>query len=307
MGDGRKPAWLKISIPGGEGYAAVSGIVRQHGLHTICSSGMCPNIAECWANRVATFMILGDICTRACRFCATPTGHPLPIDAQEPQRVARSVKLMGLAYCVITSVNRDDLPDQGAIAWRDTVRAIAQLNPQTTIEVLIPDFSGRTDLIDTFLESSPHVVGHNLETVERLSRSVRSRADYPTSLGLLRHAAQRGFRTKSGLMLGLGESRDEVLRTMDDLLAAGCRMITIGQYLQPRPQNAPVERYVHPDEFAEYRQLALERGFEFAECGPLVRSSYRADRAQHLVAHGNAGGHRNEREKTSHNEARTNP
>lgn len=305
MAEGRKPAWLKTSIPGGDGYAAVSGIVRRHGLHTICSSGMCPNIAECWANRVATFMILGDICTRACRFCATPTGRPLPVDAGEPQRVAQSVRLMGLSYCVITSVTRDDLPDHGAAAWRDTVRAIAELNPQTTIEVLIPDFDGRTELIDIFLQSSPHVVGHNLETVERLSRSIRSRANYATSLALLRYVGQQGFRTKSGLMLGLGETRDEVLQAMDDLLDAGCKMLTLGQYLQPRPQNAPVARYVPPAEFDDYRRIALERGFEFAECGPLVRSSYRADRAQHLVAP--QGQHTADREKTSHNEARTNP
>lgn len=305
MAEGRKPAWLKTSIPGGDGYAAVSGIVRRHGLHTICSSGMCPNIAECWANRVATFMILGDICTRACRFCATPTGHPLPIDAHEPQRVAQSVSLMGLSYCVITSVTRDDLPDHGAAAWRDTVRAIAERNPQTTIEVLIPDFDGRTELIDIFLQSSPHVVGHNLETVERLSRSIRSRASYATSLSLLRYVGQRGFRTKSGLMLGLGETRDEVLQAMDDLLDAGCQMLTLGQYLQPRPQNAPVVRYVTPEEFDDYRRIALERGFQFAECGPLVRSSYRADKARHLVApHGQPPA---DREKTSHNEARTNP
>ncbi len=304
MAEGRKPAWLKISLPGGEGYTAVSRIVKQHGLHTICSSGMCPNIAECWANRVATFMILGDICTRACRFCATATGHPLPADPQEPQRVAQSVQLMNLAYCVITSVNRDDLPDQGASIWRDTISAIAALNPKTTIEVLMPDFSGRTDLIDTLLEANPHVVGHNLETVERLTRQVRSRAAYRTSLSVLQHVAQRGYRAKSGLMLGLGETHDEVLQTMDDLLQAGCRMLTLGQYLQPRPQNIPVARYITPDEFAEYRRLALERGFEFAECGPLVRSSYHADKARTLVANPSCSAERER--KIIHNEPRTN-
>lgn len=248
-------------------------------------------------------MILGDICTRACRFCATATGHPKPADENEPQRVAKSVQLMNLAYCVITSVNRDDLPDQGATIWRNTIQAIAQLNPNTTIEVLMPDFGGQTELIDILLEGKPHVVGHNLETVERITRQVRSRATYRTSLDVLKHVAQRGFRAKSGLMLGLGETHDEVLQTMDDLLQVGCRMITLGQYLQPRPQNIPVERYITPDEFANYKQIALERGFEFAECGPLVRSSYHADKAQKLVA--NAHCCENKR-KTTHNEPRTN-
>lgn len=283
MGNERKPEWLKIKLPGGEGYAQVNSIVKKHGLHTICSSGMCPNIGECWGNGVATLMILGDICTRSCKFCATATGKPLPPDPNEPAKVARTVNLMGLSYCVITSVDRDDLPDHGAGHWRSTVMEIRRVNPNTTIEVLIPDFDGRPELIDLFLESEPDVVGHNLETVERLTPLVRTKASYRRSLKVLEHIAKRGFRAKSGIMLGLGETRDEVIQTLDDLLAVGCRMVTIGQYLQPRPTNLPVQRYITPVEFEEYKQIALAKGFEFAESGPLVRSSYHADKAQHLV------------------------
>lgn len=283
MGNERKPEWLKIKLPGGEGYAQVNSIVKKHGLHTICSSGMCPNIGECWGNGVATLMILGDICTRSCKFCATATGKPLPPDPNEPTKVARTVSLMGLSYCVITSVDRDDLPDHGAEHWRKTVLEIRRVNPSTTIEVLIPDFDGRPELIDLFLESGPDVVGHNLETVERLTPLVRTKASYRRSLKVLEHIAKRGFRAKSGIMLGLGETRDEVVQTLDDLLAVGCQMVTIGQYLQPRPTNLPVQRYVTPEEFEEYKQIALAKGFDFAESGPLVRSSYHADKAQHLV------------------------
>jgi len=283
MGNERKPEWLKIKLPGGEGYAQVNAIVKKHGLHTICSSGMCPNIGECWGNGVATLMILGDICTRSCKFCATATGKPLPPDPNEPVKVARTVNLMGLSYCVITSVDRDDLPDHGAGHWRETVLAIREANPNTTIEVLIPDFDGRSELIDLFLESEPDVVGHNLETVERLTPLVRTKASYRRSLKVLEHIAKRGFRAKSGIMLGLGETRDEVIQTLDDLHEVGCQMVTIGQYLQPRPTNLPVQRYVTPEEFEELKQIALAKGFEFAESGPLVRSSYHADKAQHLV------------------------
>ncbi len=283
MGNERKPEWLKIKLPGGEGYAQVNSIVKKHGLHTICSSGMCPNIGECWGNGVATLMILGDICTRSCKFCATATGKPLPPDPNEPTKVARTVSIMGLSYCVITSVDRDDLPDHGAGHWRSTVMEIRRVNPNTTIEVLIPDFDGRPELIDLFLESEPDVVGHNLETVERLTPLVRTKASYRRSLKVLEHIAKRGFRAKSGIMLGLGETRDEVIQTLDDLLAVGCQMVTIGQYLQPRPTNLPVQRYITPEEFEEYKQIALAKGFEFAESGPLVRSSYHADKAQHLV------------------------
>lgn len=282
MNEVRKPAWLKVKLPGGEGYRRVDTIVKNNNLHTICSSGLCPNISECWGNGVATFMILGDICTRSCKFCATTTGKPLPPNHREPEMVAQSIHLMGLSYCVITSVDRDDLPDHGAAHWRDTVNAIRRVNPDTTIEVLIPDFDGRSDLIDIFLESSPNVVGHNLETIERLTPQVRTKAKYRKSLETLRYIAGKGFTTKSGIMLGLGETFDEVVQTLDDLAAVGCRMVTIGQYLQPRPNNLPVQRYVTPGEFEEYGRIARQKGFIFAESGPMVRSSYHADKAQKL-------------------------
>lgn len=279
----RKPSWLKIKLPGGEGYTRVSNIVKDHKLHTICSSGMCPNIGECWGNGTATFMILGDICTRSCKFCATTTGKPLPPDQLEPLNLAMSVKLMSLKHCVITSVDRDDLPDQGAAHWRETIVEVKTQNPKTRVEVLIPDFSGKLDLLDIFLESKPHVVGHNLETVERLTPLVRSKASYRTSLKVIEHIAKTGHNAKSGIMLGLGETKEEVLQTLDDLIAAGCKYITIGQYLQPRNGNLKVERYVEPSEFEFYKKSALDKGFLFAESGPLVRSSYHAEQA-HLEA-----------------------
>ncbi|HPD95917.1 MAG TPA: lipoyl synthase [Tenuifilaceae bacterium] len=282
MSELRKPSWLKIKLPGGEGYAQVNSIVKKHHLHTICSSGMCPNIAECWGNGVATFMILGDICTRSCKFCATATGRPLPPDANEPENISHSVQLMGLKYCVITSVDRDDLPDKGAQHWYNTVTAIKINNPETIVEVLIPDFDGETELLDIFLKSNPDVVGHNLETIERLTPDVRTKASYRKSLSVLEYVSKKGFKAKSGIMLGLGETKEEVIQTLDDLLSVGCKMITIGQYLQPRPENIPVQRYVTPEEFEEYRKIALEKGFVFAESGPLVRSSYHADKAQEL-------------------------
>lgn len=279
----RKPSWLKIKLPGGEGYARVNAIVKKHHLHTICSSGMCPNIGECWGNGTATFMILGDVCTRSCKFCATTTGKPLAPDPEEPMNVARSIQLMGLRYCVITSVTRDDLPDQGAKHWRDTVLAVRKVNPGANIEVLIPDFDGKPELLDIFLESNPNIVGHNVETVERLTPLVRSRASYNTSLKVLEHIARRGHRAKSGFMLGLGETRQEIIKTLDDLANVGCKFVTLGQYLQPRNLNLRVERYVSPEEFSEYRSIALDKGFTFAECGPLVRSSYHAEKAQGLI------------------------
>ncbi len=282
----RKPSWLKIKLPGGEGYTRVSNIVKNHKLHTICSSGMCPNIGECWGNGTATFMILGDICTRSCKFCATATGKPLPPDPLEPFNVARSIKLMELKYCVITSVDRDDLPDEGAAHWRDTVNEIKKQNPKTRVEVLIPDFSGKLDLLDIFLESKPHVVGHNLETIERLTPMVRSKAKYQTSLNVIEHIAKTGHNAKSGIMVGIGETKEEVLQTLDDLVAVGCKYITIGQYLQPRNGNLKVERYVEPAEFLFYREEALKKGFLFAESGPLVRSSYHAEQA-HLNGQSN--------------------
>jgi len=282
----RKPSWLKIKLPGGEGYTRVSNIVKNHKLHTICSSGMCPNIGECWGNGTATFMILGDICTRSCKFCATATGKPLAPDPLEPMNVAMSVKLMELKHCVITSVDRDDLPDQGAAHWRDTVNEIKKVNPKTRVEVLIPDFSGKLDLLDIFLESKPHVVGHNLETIERLTPMVRSKAKYQTSLNVIEHIAKTGHNAKSGIMVGIGETKEEVLQTLDDLVAVGCKYITIGQYLQPRNGNLKVERYVEPAEFLFYREEALKKGFLFAESGPLVRSSYHAEQA-HLNGQSN--------------------
>jgi lipoic acid synthetase len=275
----RKPSWLKIKLPGGEGYAKVSNIVKEHKLHTICSSGMCPNIGECWGNGTATFMILGDICTRSCKFCATATGKPLPQDPLEPLNIAMSIKIMELKHCVITSVDRDDLSDQGANHWKETIVEVKKQNPKTRVEVLIPDFSGRLELLDILLESKPHVVGHNLETVERLTPLVRSKASYRMSLKIIEHIAKTGHNAKSGIMLGLGETKEEVLQTLDDLVAVGCKYITIGQYLQPRNGNLKVDRYVEPSEFEFYKKAALEKGFLFAESGPLVRSSYHAEQA----------------------------
>jgi lipoic acid synthetase len=284
MAEARKPSWLKIKLPGGEGYSNVSKIVNENHLHTICSSGMCPNIGECWGNGTATFMILGDTCTRACGFCATATGKPLPPDPSEPTKIARSVKLMSLKFCVITSVTRDDLPDEGAKHWYDTVVEVRKQNPETRIEVLIPDFSGKLDLLDIFLKSNPDIVGHNLETVERLTSAVRTKANYKTSLNVLEYISLRGHIAKSGLMLGLGETQEEVIKAMDDLLGVGCKFITIGQYLQPRTQNLKVERYIEPAEFDFYKKIAIEKGFIFAECGPLVRSSYHAEKANKVLA-----------------------
>ena len=275
----RKPEWLKIKLHEGTGFAEVAKLVGNNGLHTICASGKCPNQAECWSRRTATFMILGDICTRSCKFCATPTGKPLPIDPAEPVKVARSVSIMGLRYCVLTSVDRDDLPDGGAAHWSRTVREIRNQNPQTKIEVLIPDFNGDAAALDVLLASAPDVIGHNIETVERLTPQVRSRAKYRMSLEVIRYIAQSGAVAKSGIMLGLGETPEEVLATMDDLTEAGCRLLTIGQYLQPTAKHLPVAEYVHPDQFAWYKEEALKRGFSYVESGPMVRSSYMADKA----------------------------
>lgn len=274
-----KPEWLKIKLPGGETYAEVAHIVKRHGLHTICSSGMCPNKAECWSRRTATFMILGDVCTRSCKFCATKTGKTLPVDTNEPGQVAESIRLMGLKHAVITSVTRDDLPDGGAYHWADTVRAIRAINPETTIELLIPDLDGKAELIDVVLDAGADIVGHNLETVERLTPLVRSRAKYATSLQTLSHIASRGVIAKSGLMLGLGETDEEVLATFDHLRSAGCRIVTLGQYLRPSMKHYPVHEYVTPEKFEWYKQEALARGFSYVASAPLVRSSYLADAA----------------------------
>ncbi len=274
-----KPDWLKIRLHHDDGYADVARIVEKHTLHTICESGRCPNKAECWSKRTATFMILGDVCTRSCRFCATASGRPLPPDKGEPQGVADSIRLMGLKHAVITSVTRDDLPDGGASHWAETIRAVRNTNPNTTIEVLIPDFDGQGKWIDTVLDANPDIVGHNIETVERLTPLVRSRAQYRTSLHTLRYMADRGALTKSGLMLGLGENETEIMRTLDDLAEAGCRIVTMGQYLRPTLKHYPVAEYVTPEKFAEYRDRALAKGFAYVASAPLVRSSYLAEEA----------------------------
>lgn len=275
----KKPEWLKIKITEGENFASTSETVKNHNLHTICSSGRCPNIGECWGKGTATFMILGDICTRSCKFCATNSGRPLPIDIEEAVRVAQSVKLMGVKYCVITSVDRDDLPDGGAHHWADVIQTVKSVNPATLVEVLIPDFDGNKELVKVVLAAHPDVVGHNIETVARLTPSVRSRAKYDVSLKVLEHISDGGGIAKSGIMLGLGESEAEVLETMDDLLRSGCKLLTLGQYLQPTHKHMPVTAYIHPDKFAEYKEIALQKGFKYVESGPLVRSSYMAERA----------------------------
>ncbi len=274
----RKPAWLKISRQNTEQFARMHELVEHHNLHTICSSGRCPNQSECWSRGTATFMILGDVCTRGCRFCNTKTGVPLPPDVDEPSKLAESIRIMQLKHAVITSVTRDDLPDGGAQHWGECVRRIREVNPETTIEVLIPDFEGCQADIATALAFRPDVVAHNLETVERLTPLVRAKATYRRSLEVLRYVASLGFRTKTGIMVGLGETSDEVSALMDDALEAGCSVITIGQYLQPSKQNVPVVEYVTPEQFAAYRDMALAKGFKFAESAPLVRSSYHAER-----------------------------
>ena len=274
-----KPGWLKIKLHNNEGYADVAKVVEKHKLHTICDSGKCPNKAECWSRRTATFMILGDICTRSCRFCATKTGKPLPPDPGEPSEVADSINIMGLKHAVISSVDRDDLSDGGAAHWAAVITAIRAKNPGTTIEVLIPDFDARGELLDIVLAAGPDIVGHNIETVERLTPLVRSRARYHTSLDTLRYIASRGFVAKSGIMLGLGESESEILATFDDLADTGCSILTVGQYLQPTAKHLPVEEYVEPGKFAWYGDMARFRGFSYVASAPLVRSSYMAEEA----------------------------
>ncbi|MBP3532722.1 MAG: lipoyl synthase [Alistipes sp.] len=275
----RKPDWLKIKLHKSDAFAEVDRIVRDHSLHTICSSGRCPNKAECWSRRTATFMILGDVCTRNCRFCATRTGRPLPPDSDEPRKVAESVRIMGLRHVVLTSVTRDDLPDHGAAHWAATVSAVREMNPEATIELLISDFDARPELLDTVIASKPDIIGHNIETVERLTPLVRSRATYATSLRTLRYLADHGAIAKSGLMVGLGESDEEVVAALADLRRAGVRIVTIGQYLRPTEEHYPVAEYVTPQTFERYRQTASEMGFDFCASAPLVRSSYLADEA----------------------------
>lgn len=272
----KKPDWLKIKI-GGERYSDTQGIVDSHGLHTICSSGKCPNIGECWGRGTATFMIGGDICTRSCKFCNTKTGRPLPLNSNEPANVAKSIQLMELKHAVITSVDRDDLPDLGAQHWVDTINKIRKVNPSTTIEVLVPDFQGRMDLVDLVCEARPDVISHNIETVRRLTPEVRSAAKYDVSLTVLKRIAENGLKAKSGLMVGLGETVDEIIQVMDDLRTVNCSVLTIGQYLQPTRKHLPVKSYMHPDEFKRLKDIAIEKGFSHVESGPLVRSSYHAE------------------------------
>ncbi len=274
----RKPDWLKIKLPMGELSRKVQDTIKDNHLHTICTSGRCPNQGECWGCGTATFMISGDICTRGCRFCNVKTGKPLPLDPDEPRHIADSVRLLQLKHVVLTSVDRDDLPDLGAGHWAAVIREVKALNPQTTMEVLIPDFQGREDLVQLVIAEKPEVISHNLETTRRLTPSIRSKATYDGSLKVLAQVAASGITAKSGIMLGLGETREEILQVMDDLLSVGCSVMTIGQYLQPTRQNVEVQEYVTPETFAEYARIGLQKGFRFVESGPLVRSSYHAER-----------------------------
>lgn len=274
----RKPSWLKVKVPMGENYKKVKSLVDHYKLHTICQSGNCPNMGECWGEGTATFMILGNVCTRSCSFCAVATGRPKGLDENEPQRVAEAVKLMGVKHAVITSVNRDELPDKGAKIWHETVKAVKTLNPETTIETLIPDVKGDWEALITMISAGQEVVSHNMETVKRLYRKVRPQAKYERSLEELLRIKQYGKRTKSGIMLGLGETEDEVLEAMDDLLEVGLDVLTLGQYLQPTKMHIAVDRFVHPDEFKRYEEIGLSRGFMYVESGPMVRSSYHAEK-----------------------------
>jgi lipoyl synthase len=274
----KKPDWLRVRLPIGEGYKTVRNLVESHKLHTICESGNCPNMGECWGAGTATFMILGNICTRSCGFCAVATGKPEQVDWDEPQRVAESIFLMKVKHAVITSVDRDELKDGGSTIWFNTIKAVKALNPGTTLETLIPDFKGETENIQRIIDAAPEVVSHNIETVERMTRQVRIQAKYWRSMEVLRHLKAGGMRTKSGIMLGLGESMDEVIQTMRDLRDSHVDVITLGQYLQPTKKHLPVIRFVHPDEFSELTAIGYEMGFDYVESGPLVRSSYHSDR-----------------------------
>jgi lipoyl synthase len=274
----KKPDWLRVKLPTGEEYLKVRKLVDQHKLHTICESGNCPNMGECWGAGTATFMILGNICTRSCGFCAVATGRPGILDWGEPMRVANSVKLMRVKHCVITSVDRDDLKDGGSIIWAETIKAIRKISPETKFETLIPDFAGKWENLQRLIDVRPDIVSHNLETVRRLTARVRIQAKYDRSLDLLKRVHDAGLHTKSGIMLGLGETRDEVLQSMKDLRQNGVDVLTLGQYLQPTPKHLPVDRFIHPDEFAFYKQEGLSMGFRYVESGPLVRSSYHAEK-----------------------------
>ena len=278
----KKPSWLRVKLPIGESYKHVRGLVDTHKLHTICESGNCPNMGECWGEGTATFMILGNVCTRSCGFCAVATGRPEAVDWDEPQRVAEAIHLMRVKHAVVTSVDRDELKDGGSIIWYNTIKAIKQLNPDTTLETLIPDFKGNADQVQRIIDAAPEVVSHNMETVERLTRQVRIQAKYRRSLEVLRMLKEGGMRTKTGIMLGLGETEEDVIEAMADLVKAGVHILTLGQYLQPTKQHLPVNRFVHPDEFAEYREYGYQIGLDYVESGPLVRSSYHSEK--HVIA-----------------------
>lgn len=277
----KKPEWLRIKFQSNHNYSIVHSTVKENGLHTICQSGRCPNISECWNRGTATFMILGEICTRSCRFCNVITGKPLALNQEEPMKVAESIHLMKLKHAVITSVDRDDLPDKGAGMWAETIRIVKEVNPGLTLEVLIPDFDGDISLINLVISAKPDIISHNLETVRRLTPKIRSRAKYDTSLKVLKHIAENNIISKTGIMLGLGETEEEILELMDDALKAGSSVLTIGQYMQPSRQNLPVSAYIHPDKFAEYKQIGLQKGFRIVESAPFVRSSYGAE--NHLL------------------------
>jgi lipoic acid synthetase len=275
---GKKPSWLRVKLPVGENYKNVSQIVAENKLHTICQSGNCPNMGECWGEGTATFMILGNVCTRACNFCAVATGRPTEYDADEPRRVAEAIKLMRVKHAVITSVNRDELKDRGAAIWHDTVKLVKELSPKTTIETLIPDVKANWEALETMISAGQEVVSHNMETVKSLYRKVRPQAKYERSLEQIRRTKDYGKRTKSGIMLGLGETPDEVFEAMDDLVAHGLDVLTLGQYLQPTKMHLAVEEYITPEMFDFYREEGLKRGLKYVESGPLVRSSYHAER-----------------------------
>ena len=274
----KKPKWLRVKLPTGKNYKHVRKLVSDNKLHTICESGNCPNMGECWGEGTATFMILGNICTRSCGFCAVATGRPLPVDWDEPEKVAESVRLMEVKHCVITSVDRDELPDGGSLIWVETVKAVRRKSPGTTMETLIPDFKGIEEQVQRIIDVAPEIVSHNIETVRRLTKEVRIQAKYDRSLAVLKQLKEGGMRTKSGIMLGLGETEEEVIKTMDDLRSVGVDIMTIGQYLQPTTKHLPVKEFVTPEQFEKYKQIGLSKGFRFVESSPLVRSSYRAEK-----------------------------
>ena len=272
-----KPKWLRVKLPTGKKYTELRGLVDKYNLHTICTSGSCPNMGECWGEGTATFMILGNICTRSCGFCGVNTGRPETVDWEEPEKVARSIKIMGIKHAVVTSVDRDDIKDMGSIIWAETVKAIRRMNPATTLETLIPDFQGVEKNIDRIVDVSPEVVSHNMETVKRLTREVRIQAKYERSLGVLKYLKEQGIkRTKYGIILGLGETEEEVIQTMKDLRGVKVDIVTIGQYLQPSKKHLPVKEFITPDQFEKYKRIGLEMGFRHVESGALVRSSYKA-------------------------------